>query len=120
MADAVKKEVVPPHQPEVLTQEEAQKKRGNNANTAKRNLDSYDPDKARVVSVGGQEATCPVCKRSTLKMKMNRKVGQRVYCSSPDCNYDTAHSRSGVEVVGRTTNVNVVSRGVTIKSPHGS
>lgn len=114
MSEAIKKEIVPPHQPEVLTGEEAQRKVRREPS---RTLDGYDPSQARVVSIGGAEATCPLCRRSTLRMKMNRKAGQRVYCSSPDCNYDTAHSRSGVEVVGR---VKTTTRGVEVKSQHGN
>jgi hypothetical protein len=117
MADVVKKEVVPPHVPEVLTQQEAMEKARRDSETPRRNLSAYDPSEARVVSIGGNDATCPRCRRSTLRMRMNRKVGQRVYCSANDCDYDTARSQSGVEVVGRSTNV--VSKGVVIKSPHG-
>ena len=31
---------------------------------------------------------CPVCGQNSLKMHMNRKHGERVYCSNPSCHYD--------------------------------
>jgi hypothetical protein len=56
----------------------------------------------RTVGVGAAGGpACPVCgKTNTLKIHMNKKVGERVYCSSPSCSYDQAkvqqHSEGGI------------------------
>lgn len=46
----------------------------------------------RTVSSATTGPRCPQCGESSLKMRMNRKAGERVYCSNKNCDYDQVSS----------------------------
>lgn len=61
---------------------------------------------------------CPSCRRSgTLRMHPDKPVGQRIYCSSPECGYDQAKRNQGLDEKPRSTTKGS-SSGVTILSQH--
>lgn len=53
------------------------------------------PQKGKVLNPGvrsvgttASSPSCPMCGQHSLKMRMNRPTGKRIYCSNPECNYD--------------------------------
>lgn len=62
----------------------------------------------RTLGSGATAPRCPACGSNTLKMRMNRKSGERVYCSNPECSYDqSSQKKQG------TINVNPETKVVT-------
>lgn len=76
----------------------------------------------RTVTVEGSAPSCPRCSQSILKMRMNKKQGQRVYCSNPQCNYDQSNPNTtdgslGTKVITNSgRHVSNQGGGVKIKS----
>lgn len=74
----------------------------------------------KTIATGRSGAVCPNCNRSnTLKVRMNRPTGQRIYCTA--CGYDQSKPNSGL---GGTTSVSaktphVVEGGVKILRQRG-
>lgn len=77
----------------------------------------------KTVSSAGSGPTCPRCNRTgTLKMRMNKKLGHRVYCSAKDCSYDTSQEnegQSGTRSVSAPKPVSQSSDGVRILKQSG-
>jgi predicted RNA-binding Zn-ribbon protein involved in translation (DUF1610 family) len=66
----------------------------------------------RSVGTAATDPRCPSCGNSSLKMRMNRKAGQRVYCSNPECDYDQGtQNKRGTVTVNPSTKVVSSSRG---------
>lgn len=57
----------------------------------------------KTISSAASGPACPFCGNSTLKMHMNKPVGERVYCSSPGCNYDQAALKHGGVASGNSS-----------------
>lgn len=61
----------------------------------------------------GSGPQCPSCRRTgTLKMHMNKPAGRRIYCSHPECSYDTDIESPKVQ----KQKTQEISRGVKIMS----
>ncbi len=70
------------------------------------------------VHVGGQSGRiCPVCRNASLKMHMNKPVGQRVYCSM--CSYDTSRPGSAAGTKEDTRVVNARGINPNQRGPEG-
>jgi Zn ribbon nucleic-acid-binding protein len=74
----------------------------------------------RTVAVGGSGSVCPGCSRSgTLKIRRNRPVGKRIFCSA--CGYDQGKENNGVGGVTTVSarDTKIVSGGVKIVRQRG-
>lgn len=64
----------------------------------------------RTVGTAATAPRCPQCGNASLKMRMNRKAGQRIYCTV--CPYDQANQDKNAEVVNVNPGTKIVtSRG---------
>jgi hypothetical protein len=66
----------------------------------------------RTVGTAATDPRCPSCGESSLKIRMNRRAGERVYCSNPKCEYDQATQKKGTVAVNPTTRVVTARHGV--------
>lgn len=69
----------------------------------------------RHVGTGPSAPSCPFCGGHTLKMRMNVKTGERIYCSNPDCNYDQRTQKGK-----STATVNPKTKVISSADPQGA
>lgn len=67
----------------------------------------------RKVSTEISGPRCPMCGGNTLKMRMNRPAGKRVYCSNKSCRYDQTETPgpNGLKTNPETKVVSSTSQG---------